>query len=124
MDKLDKLAKDPQYKNIKFASINCDSETGARNIIEEFDTPRWLNVDHYHMDVEHKELAKEQLGFKTVPFLVVLDENGQIVQKGSPKQVNLESIVNPRVERNKENIPPKKIQPQPVQRIFEMDEDF
>jgi len=44
LDKLDKLAKDPKYEGVKFASINCDSESGARNIIEEFDDPRWLNV--------------------------------------------------------------------------------
>lgn len=132
LDKLDKLAKDPKYEGVKFASINCDSESGARNIIEEFDDPRWLNVEHYHMETEYKEEAKVALGFKTVPFLVVINEHGQIVQKGSPKQVDLGKIVQKKMEQtsiydgdDKENINPIiKTNTVNMSRVFTMDEDF
>jgi len=132
LDKLDKLAKDPKYEGVKFASINCDSESGARNIIEEFDDPRWLNVEHYHMETEFKEEAKVALGFKTVPFLIVINEYGQIVQKGSPKQVDLGKIVQKKIEQksiydgdDKENVNPiVKSNTVNISRVFTMDEDF
>jgi hypothetical protein len=34
------------------------------------------------MNVEHKETAKLILGFKSVPFYVVFNEEGDIIQKG------------------------------------------
>ena len=125
LDKLDNLATRQEYKlkKVSFASINCDSETGARNIIDEFDTPRWLNVDHYHMETEFKEQAKKELGFRQVPFLVVLNERGEIVQKGSPKQVDLTKLVG---EESKDCDTDELVtKPAPiVSRFFEMDEDF
>ena len=131
LDKLDKMAKDPRFNEVKFASINCDSESGARNIIEEFEVPKWLNVDHYHMDKEFKEKAKSELGFKSVPFLVVLNDRGEIVASGSPKQIDLEKVVAPTVvveEEDKENVPPPKSNNihvvTSVPRTFVMDEDF
>mmetsp|Transcript_28514 Transcript_28514/g.41954 ORF Transcript_28514/g.41954 Transcript_28514/m.41954 type:complete len:178 (-) Transcript_28514:184-717(-) len=126
LDKLDKLATKSEYKlkNVTFASINCDSETGARNIIEEFDTPRWLNVDHYHMETEFKERAKKELGFRQVPFLVVLNERGEIVQKGSPKQVDLTKLVVEETKGCDYDDEKPVVPPPPVSRVFEMDEDF
>ena len=120
------MAKDPRFNEVKFASINCDSESGARNIIEEFEVPKWLNVDHYHMGAEFKEKAKVELGFKSVPFLVVLNEQGNIIASGSPKQIDLEKIVTPKVsiEEDKENLAPKNMNMNPSSRVFVMDDDF
>lgn len=44
------------------------------------------------MDYEHKEEAKKILGFKQVPFYVVLDDKGEIVQMGSKKQIDFDNI--------------------------------
>ena len=86
------LAASPIYKHVKFASICCDLCDGAREILKQTDEPRWSNIDHYFMGFEHKELAKKVLGFKSVPFYVVLNEEGKIVQMGGKKQIDFNNI--------------------------------
>lgn len=44
------------------------------------------------MGFEHKEQAKKILGFKSVPFIVVLNEEGEIVQMGSKKQIDFGNV--------------------------------
>mmetsp|Transcript_10235 Transcript_10235/g.19178 ORF Transcript_10235/g.19178 Transcript_10235/m.19178 type:complete len:191 (-) Transcript_10235:26-598(-) len=92
LDNLNSLAKRPEYSNVKFTSIVLDECDGARNIIEQNDKPRWNNINHFYMDREYKETAKSVLGFHQVPFYVVLNENGEIVQKGSKKDIDFEAI--------------------------------
>lgn len=81
MDKLDQLATD--YPDITFVSICCDSLDGAREILQRSDEPRWAAVQHFFMERAHKEVAKKLLGFSSVPFYVVLDEEGGMVEKGN-----------------------------------------
>ena len=103
LDKLDDMAQDPKYKDVQFISICCDKLDGARDIIERDDDLRWQNVNHYFMEKEDKETAKKLLGFKQVPFYVVMDENGSITQSGSRRQVDFEEIpgvVRPEPELN------------------------
>ena len=92
LDKLDKMAEDPKYENVQFISICCDKLDGARDIIEKDDDLRWQNVSHYFMDQQNKEEAKKILGFKSVPFYVVLDENGEITQLGNHKSIDFEEV--------------------------------
>jgi thiol-disulfide isomerase/thioredoxin len=92
LDKLDIMAKDPKYENVQFVSICCDKLDGARDIIEEHDDPKWQNVDHYFMTEEDKEEAKKILGFRSVPFYVVLDESGSIQQLGGSKKIDFDEI--------------------------------
>jgi len=92
LDKLDDMAQDPKYKDVQFISICCDKLDGARDIIERDDDLRWQNVNHYFMDKKDKETAKKLLGFKQVPFYVVMDENGSITQSGSGRQVDFEEV--------------------------------
>jgi thiol-disulfide isomerase/thioredoxin len=105
LDKLNDMAKDPKYSNVRFVSICCDQLDGAREIIEAPSTPRWNNVSHYYMNQENKEKAKKALGFKSVPYYVILNEDGQMTQKGSSKQVDFDEIpgiVHP--DNDKENV--------------------
>ena len=74
------MADKPEYASVKFTSIVLDECDGARNIIELENEPRWKNINHYYMDSEFKEIAKEALGFNQVPFYVVLNDKGEIVQ--------------------------------------------
>ena len=92
LDKFDIMARDPKYKDVEFTSICCDNLDGARNIIERDDDLRWQNVNHYFMDKHNKELAKKMLGFKQVPFYVVMDEHGEITQSGSGRQVDFDEV--------------------------------
>ena len=92
LDKLDELAQDPRYEDVNFVSICCDKLDGARTILEQEEEVRWQNIDHYFMDKEHKEQAKKILGFRQVPFYLVVDEDGEIRQKGGSKDVDFEEI--------------------------------
>ena len=93
LDNLNEMACLPKYANVRFISIVLDECDGARNIIETpNDKRRWSNIHHYYMDTEFKEHTKSVLGMKQVPFYVILNKYGEIVQKGSKKQVNFEDI--------------------------------
>jgi hypothetical protein len=76
-------ALDPSNRNVQFVSICCDKCDGAREIIEASDVPRWSAVHHYYMEEQDKERAKAVLGFSSVPFYVVLNDQGEIVQMGN-----------------------------------------
>jgi len=136
------MAVDPKYARVKFASICCDELDGAREIIQEPEEERWQNISHYFMAHEHKEIAKKVLGFRQVPFYVVLDEQGKIQQMGSSKTVDFDDI--PGVARPKGETPKinqhhgrqdahnqqkggvevAQVQTQPVDRVFEIDDDL
>jgi thiol-disulfide isomerase/thioredoxin len=120
LDELDAMASSPIYKNVKFASICCDLCDGAREILEQTDEPRWSHVDHYFMGFEYKELAKKVLGFKSVPFIVVLNEEGEIVQMGSKKQIDFDNIPG----MVKENSPRGVEETNFGERSFVLDMDF
>lgn len=68
---------------MQFVSICCDSLDGAREIIERDEELRWSSIQHFYMSRDDKEMAKKVLGFKRVPFYVVLDEEGRLVEKGN-----------------------------------------
>eukprot|EP00554_Chaetoceros_debilis_P011085 CAMPEP_0194108800 /NCGR_PEP_ID=MMETSP0150-20130528/8444_1 /TAXON_ID=122233 /ORGANISM="Chaetoceros debilis, Strain MM31A-1" /LENGTH=174 /DNA_ID=CAMNT_0038797601 /DNA_START=27 /DNA_END=547 /DNA_ORIENTATION=+ len=97
LDNLDSMATDSKYSKVEFNSIVLDECDGARHIIEQSDELRWKNVNHYYMDKEQKETAKMTLGFNQVPFYIVLNEQGEIVQKGSKKDIDFDAI--PGIER-------------------------
>jgi hypothetical protein len=86
------MAQDPKYENVQFISICCDELDGARDIIEKDDDLRWQNVSHYFMNRENKEEAKKILGFRSVPFYVVMDENGSITQSGNGKSIDFAEV--------------------------------
>lgn len=81
MDHLNELA--TENPDVNFVSICCDSCDGARDIIERDEDVRWAAVQHYFMAQQDKETAKKVLGFKQVPFYVVLGEEGQLLDKGN-----------------------------------------
>ena len=89
------------------------------------------------MDKAFKEEAKSLLGFQQVPFYVVLDENGEIVQKGGSKQVDFDTIpgMNPQINceltlkeytKEQENIISADVKTTSYtsERIFCLDDDF
>lgn len=86
------MAEDPKYENVQFVSICCDKLDGARDIIEQEEQERWQNVSHYFMEEKDKEEAKKVLGFRSVPFYVVLDENGDIQQMGGQRAIDFDEV--------------------------------
>ena len=75
---------------------------GAREILDAANERRWSNLQHYYMSFAHKEMAKQVLQFKSVPFYVVLNSEGEILQKGNA--INWEALLPSKaVDENKEN---------------------
>lgn len=72
------------------------------------------------MDPESKDEAKRLLGFQKVPFYVILNEHGEIVQKGSQKQVDLTNV--PGLIEKKPSVTIKS--PTAVNWEFTLDADF
>jgi hypothetical protein len=68
---------------VQFITVCCGKELDAAR--ETLDGPRgddgrrWNHLAHYFMDYDTKETAKQLLGFRQVPFYVVVDERGEIV---------------------------------------------
>ncbi|KAL7576031.1 hypothetical protein ACA910_000818 [Epithemia clementina (nom. ined.)] len=91
LDALDERALNNEDDKVQFLSICCDKLDGAREIIEHDDEPRWRHIDHYFMEQNDKEIAKRILGFQSVPFYVVLDEQGTITQMSN--KVDLDNLV-------------------------------
>lgn len=123
------MAQDPDYADVQFVSICCDKLDGAREIIEKDDEIRWQHVSHYFMEPEDKEAAKEALGFKSVPFYVVINKEGVIQQMGGTKQIDFESIPGKlQSVENKENDRPEDSPMKTdsgVERVFVLDDlDF
>mmetsp|Transcript_2894 Transcript_2894/g.7974 ORF Transcript_2894/g.7974 Transcript_2894/m.7974 type:complete len:190 (-) Transcript_2894:77-646(-) len=86
------MAQEPKYSDVQFVSICCDKLDGARNIIEKDEDLRWQHVSHFFMEQEDKEKAKQQLGFKSVPFYVVVDEDGEIQQMGGERKIDFDEV--------------------------------
>lgn len=140
------MARLPQYSNVKFVSICCDKLDGAREILEQEDIPKWNAIHHFFMPPEAKEQAKKLLGFKSVPFYVVLNSEGEVVL--SSKQVDFENIPGIKVDEGKETVVVEERETAPVktsskarveasspttvrdvpiaveERVFALDEDF
>jgi len=89
LDRLDAMASDPMYHAIKFVSICCDRMDGARSLIDKEVEPRWQNVNHFFVDGEGREKAKQMLGFRSVPFYVVVDERGVVRDSGGPETFDI-----------------------------------
>ena len=127
------MAQNPENSDIQFVSICCDKLDGAREIIEKDDDLRWQHISHYFMEPDDKEIAKAILGFKSVPFYVFLNENGEIEQMGGNKAVDFDRLPGRVVpEQDKENSlpqpeddPVKAQQLGDVERVFVLDDlDF
>ena len=76
------------------------------------------------MDKENKEKAKESLGFKSVPFYVVLNEHGDIVQKGGKKDVDFSFVPGVEVASEQKEDTNQIEGAELTERVFNMDEDF
>ena len=93
LDRLNERAQKADVDAIAFVAICCDQLDGAREIMEKDDELRWSSISHYFMAHEDKETAKRVLNFKSVPFYVVLNEEGAIVQSGN--KIDWDDIIVP-----------------------------
>lgn len=72
--------------SIQCVSICCgDTLDGAREIIEATKLPRWGAIQHYFMAFQDKELCKQLLHFRQVPFYIVFHSSGTLLYSGNQK---------------------------------------
>lgn len=71
-----------QHPDVECLSICCDSLDGAREILECSKERAWPALSHYFMAYDDKEIAKQVLGFRSVPYYLVVDETGDLVHAG------------------------------------------
>ena len=72
--------------SVQCISICCgDTLDGAREIIEATKFPRWGAIRHFFMAYHDKELCKQMLKFRQVPFYIVFDSSGALLYSGSQK---------------------------------------
>lgn len=103
LDKMNERAEDPKYEDVQFISICCGASCdAAREILEKPRERRWANIAHYFMEFDDKEMAKKVLGFKAVPFYVMLNNQGEILQMGN--KVNWNDVPGMERDEDKENL--------------------
>jgi hypothetical protein len=110
LDRLNDAAVDSKGKtqSVHFVSLCLgDRIDAAREILEEPDVPRWNDLQHYFMDFENKERAKQILQFKTVPYYVVLNQDNDMVHCGTKldyESIRTNGIQQKVVQRNEEKV--------------------
>jgi hypothetical protein len=68
----------------EFVSICLGGTVDAvREILEETDIPRWNHMQHYFMDNDSKEKAKQILNFKMVPYYIVVNNETNLIYAGN-----------------------------------------
>ncbi|CAM9334266.1 unnamed protein product [Scytosiphon promiscuus] len=90
LDALDAIAR--QRPSVKFVGVNIDDAVAAGELINQAASEgRWTGLTHAHLAEDEKEKAKDILGMKTVPFYVVVSEDGTVLRHGSAKVLPLKS---------------------------------
>ena len=92
LDFLDQLAEEQDFKHINFVAICCDSLDGARQIIDKEEDVKWRKIKHYFLNKSEKERAKALLGFRCVPFYVVVDPSKGVLQYGKKEAIDFEKV--------------------------------
>eukprot|EP00904_Undaria_pinnatifida_P005329 jgi/Undpi1/1926/HiC_scaffold_12.g05313.m1 len=90
LDSLDAIAK--QRPSVTFVGVNIDDAAAAKEIVSNATSQgRWTSLTHTHIGEDDKEKAKGILGMRTVPFYVVVDQEGRVLRHGNAKALPLKS---------------------------------
>ena len=123
---LDKLnSKALSYPDIAFISCALSQGDGNVDIVKELvDEGSWENLTNVFLEIEHKENAKALFGFAQVPFCLVINTDGTVLQAGDPKSIDFDSALasctfNSSSEENKNSVETNRNFAQLV-----LDEDF
>jgi thiol-disulfide isomerase/thioredoxin len=112
---LEKLNDEAEEKeDILFVACALSQGQGNIEAVEEL-TQDWLHLTHTFMEMDAKEEAKGAFGFTSVPFFVVIAQDGTILGTGDPKKISYESLFEqPLSSTSKET----------GKDVFSLDEDF
>ncbi|CAM9899280.1 unnamed protein product, partial [Ectocarpus sp. 12 AP-2014] len=100
LDALDSIALG--RPSVTFVAVNIDDSGAARELVSQAASEgRWtrqgkwrcfLFLAHVHLAEDEKERAKDILGMRTVPFYVVVGEDGKVLRHGSAKTLPLKTV--------------------------------
>ncbi|CAN0552912.1 unnamed protein product, partial [Ectocarpus sp. 12 AP-2014] len=99
LDALDSIALG--RPSVTFVAVNIDDSGAARELVSQAASEgRWTRqgksrcfpLTHVHLEEDEKERAKDILGMRTVPFYVVVGEDGKVLRHGSAKTLPLKTV--------------------------------
>ncbi|CAN0061529.1 unnamed protein product, partial [Ectocarpus sp. 4 AP-2014] len=99
LDALDSIAF--ARPSVAFVAVNIDDSGAARELVSQAASEgRWtrrgksrvFSLAHVHLEEDEKERAKDILGMRTVPFYVVVGEDGKVLRHGSAKTLPLKTV--------------------------------
>ncbi|CAN0460437.1 unnamed protein product, partial [Ectocarpus sp. 8 AP-2014] len=91
LDALDSIALG--RPSVTFVAVNIDDSGAARELVSQAASEgRWTSLAHVHLEEDEKERAKDILGMRTVPFYVVVSEDGKVLRHGSAKALPLKTV--------------------------------
>ena len=94
LDKLNDLAgSSSSGDDVLYVSCALSQGPGNIDLASEMVAVTWENLMHVFMEVEVKEEAKALFGFNAVPFVIVVDKDGNVIGHGDPKTVDYASLV-------------------------------
>lgn len=73
-------------KKVKLMTISCDEKLG--NVIDFVKKQGWEMIESYY-----KKGIREELGVKSLPHIIVVDRNGEIIYNGNPNEVSIHSFL-------------------------------
>eukprot|EP01035_Chromulina_nebulosa_P019013 gene19013-24833_t len=120
---LDKLNKDAAKADseVKYIAVALSQGDDNFDFALELCENQWPNIIKVYMNFDDKEKVKQYLDFKAVPFYVIVDKVNNVIAKGSPRTIDIPSVLNDSraLEKSNEN---RSINT--VAHEFKLDEDF
>mmetsp|Transcript_37065 Transcript_37065/g.37730 ORF Transcript_37065/g.37730 Transcript_37065/m.37730 type:complete len:210 (+) Transcript_37065:84-713(+) len=89
LEKLNKLAKKYNPNDLLFMSCNLDDKETAAELLQ----GNFPHMSHIFMDITNKQLAKDTFSFKQVPFVLIVNKKGQVIQADFPSNINFPTIL-------------------------------
>ncbi|CAM9645085.1 unnamed protein product, partial [Laminaria digitata] len=90
LDSLDAIAR--KRPSVTFVGVNIDDAGAAKDLVSKAALQgRWTSLTHAHISEDDKEKAKNILGMRTVPFYVVVGQDGRVLRHGNAKALPLPS---------------------------------
>ena len=101
LEKLNEISN--KYNNVKFYACALSLEEGDVDLITDIIDDSWENLTNLYLTIDGKEQIKKIFDFNSVPFSVIISKDGTILNKGDPKNIQFDDILNIPTESNNQD---------------------
>mmetsp|Transcript_18239 Transcript_18239/g.26667 ORF Transcript_18239/g.26667 Transcript_18239/m.26667 type:complete len:159 (-) Transcript_18239:205-681(-) len=88
LDKLNDMAE--EKPDVVFVSCCLNDKEVAADMVD----GNWENMTHIFVEPEIKEQLKSKFAFSQVPYCVVISQNNEVLASGSPRDMDINQILN------------------------------